>query len=139
MLACLWTSTHIYIHLYMPLYKRRWRTLRCLAVSVYSSEYGTGLISVQEDCMIFSAGLWFLISMDSTIFSSATSLQIFRIEIVREEWSILLSEWYFLKCSLKGVFLVLFLASLTCSLNGSLTAGLLAHRLQTIIYTVFFK
>ena len=41
---------------------------------IQSSEYGTGLISDQDDDMMLRTGLRFRISIDSTILSSAISL-----------------------------------------------------------------
>ena len=46
--------------------------------------YGTGGNRVQEDVWVSSVGLRFLISSDSTIFSSATSLHVLKIYILKE-------------------------------------------------------
>ena len=90
------------------------------------SEYGTGLINVHEEHMMFSVGLWFRISIDSAILSSAMSLQVWSIEIERVFCLISSLAWQFMKCSPKGVFFVLFLASRRCSLKRSLTLRLLS-------------
>ena len=75
------------------------------------SEYGTGLMRAHEEHIMLREGLRFRISMDSAIFKSAVSLQICSVEIERVFSSISTSAWWFMKCSPKGVFFILFLES----------------------------
>ena len=75
----------------------------------------------QEDVCVFREGRWFLISMDSAIFRSATSLHALSIEILNEVDDMLLVGCNRVTWSPSGVLIVLFFASLRCSLNLSLT------------------
>ena len=69
--------------MYMNVFRCGWGKVRIYECEKgnQSSEYGTGLIRAHEEHIIFSEGLRFRISMDSAIFKSAVSLQIFNIEM----------------------------------------------------------
>ena len=73
--------------------------------------YGGGYRRGHDDVCMFIGGRWFLISMDSAIF----------IKMVNEVDDMLLLGCLSVTWSPKGVLLVLFFASLMCSLKRSLT------------------
>ena len=83
------------------------------------SEYGTGLINVHEEHMMFSVGLWFVISIDSAILSSAMSLQVWSIEIESVLFDFVTGMAIHEVFSKRCVF-VLFLVSRRCSMKRTL-------------------
>lgn len=78
-------------------------------------------MSGHDDVWVFKQGFWFLISTDSAIFRSATSLHTLSIEILKEVEVILIEGCACVMWSPSGVLVVLCFASRICSLNRSLT------------------
>ena len=81
--------------------------------------YESGAMSRHDDVCVLSGGLCFLISMDSVILSSATSLQVQMISKLNAVLVICSVVWCVLMCSPSGVFFVLLVALRRCSINLS--------------------